>query len=165
MNEKFQTPLHLILDGSDNLGKTTVANILSRKLNLPIIKMPRTQEYFKLNLAEEFSKFFNETLIQFNEFSFIMDRGFPSSLVYGKKYKRKFDLSYIENIEKILKPKVFIFYSENKNSFCKDLIITETEKLEISIEYQNLAYKKGYYLLNVDDKSPIDLCNEILENL
>ena len=165
MNPKFEKPLHLIIDGSDNLGKTTVANLLSRRLQLPIIKMPRTQEYFKLGLAEEFSRFYNETLIQFSEYSFIMDRGFPSSLVYGKKYKRDFDFSYIDNIEQILKPKVFIFTSENRKSFCKDVIISEEDKLDIDIEYRNLVYKKTYYLLDVDGKSPLEICNEIIENL
>lgn len=168
MSKKYPTPLHILIDGSDNLGKTTVINLLSRKLDLPIIKMPDTAEYIEKGNVEEFSKFFNKTLVQFAEFDFIMDRGFTSSRVYSKVFKRETDLSYISMIEQKLKPQVFIFTGIEEGthgnfSFHPDLVWEEKEKENIDLEYYNLAREKGYDLICVKDRTPQEICNEIIE--
>lgn len=169
MSERYPTPLHILIDGSDNLGKTTVINLLSRKLDLPIIKMPNTAEYIEKGNVEEFSKFYNETLVQFAEFDFIMDRGFPSSHVYSQVFKREVDLGYTSMVEQKLKPQVFIFTgieegSYDKNfSFQTDPIWTEKDKGSIDEEYYYLARKKGYHIISVRGKSPLEICNEIIE--
>lgn len=160
---------HIIIDGSDNLGKTTVLKQLSEELKLPIIKMPNMSEYIKNENAEEFSKLFNETIVQFAEHSFLMDRGFTSSLVYSKVFRRSFDLSYITKIEKILKPKVFILTGRNIQggrvsyvSFQKDPIYKEDQKKRIDSAFCTLAYERDYPLIEVAGRTSSQVKNEIL---
>lgn len=169
---KLKKPLHVLIDGADNTGKSTVVNLLSRTLNIPIIKMPNMTEYIDKNQTEEFSKLFNETLIQFGEFDFIMDRGFTSSIVYSRIFKREFPLDYIPKIEQQLSPQVFIFTNQRTADystfykFDKDEIIQiEDSHVEINKEFTRLAESRDYHLINVFNKSPIDICNEILNNL
>ena len=171
----FQTinkPLHLLIDGADKLGKTTVIEILKRQLNLPVIKMPNMKEYIENNNAEEFSKLFNETIVQFAEYSFIMDRGFTSSIVYSAVFDRDFKLGYISNIEQILDPNVIILTGYNRQigrageSFGKDEIVkNEINRDKIEKEFNKLADRRGYTLIDVKGKSPIQICNEIITSL
>lgn len=168
MSKQYPTPLHLLIDGSDNLGKTTVVNLLSRKLDLPIIKMPNTAEYIEKGNVEEFSKFYNETIVQFAEFSFIMDRGFPSSLVYSKVFHRENNLEYLGNIEQKLNPIIVILtgLEEGKTgvvSFQKDPIWSDNQKTRIDAEYVNLAMAREYTLVCVAYKTPQQICNEIIK--
>lgn len=163
-------PLHLIIDGSDNLGKTTVIDILSKELKLPVVKMPNMKEYIKNNNPEEFSKLFNETIVQFAEYPFILDRGFTSSLVYSKVFNRKFDLSYIKKIEEILTPTVIILTGRHVVggivsyvSFCKDPIYKEAEKRDIDKAFCNLAYDNNYPLISVGGKTSRQITDEVLE--
>lgn len=172
MIQKMAQPIHLLLDGSDRLGKTTVVNLLSRMTQLPIIKMPNMSAYIKGDNPEEFSKLFNEVIVQFAETSFILDRGFTSSLVYSKVFNRPFDLSYINNIEQILKPKVFIFTGRVFHSpsprflrLGNDEIFKDNLLTEIDREFTFLAEERGYNLIEVYRKSPIEICNEILEKI
>lgn len=166
-------PLHLIIDGSDNLGKTTVVKMLSMKLGLPIIKMPNMTEYIGRGATEEFSKLFNETIIQFREYPFILDRGFPSSLVYSSIFNREFNLSYIEETEKLLDPTVFIFTGRHASSngkisyhsFCEDPIFNEEEKREIDEAFCNLANNRLYNLIEVWGKHPSFIVQSILERI
>ena len=170
MLTKLKKPLHILIDGADNTGKSTVIRMLSRHLNLPVIKMPNMKEYIDKDQTEEFSKLFNETLVQFQEFSFIMDRGFTSSQVYSKVFKRTFNLDYIDKIEQQLSPSVFIFTNGyeygNFRSFDVDEINQiEKEKGSINKEFIRIASERGYTIINVIHKSPIEICNEILTSL
>lgn len=170
---KLKTPLHILLDGADGTSKTTICQMLSRFLNLPIIKMPDSKQYIEKGSIEEFSKFFNETVIQFLEFDFILDRGYPSSLVYSRVLGRDFDLSYIDKIEKMLKPKVFIFTTlEENNSHKDDRFLRNSDEVygikvvnKIDKVFNLLAKEKGYNLINVNNKSPFEICNQIIEKL
>ena len=167
MEKKLKEPLHILIDGADKLGKTTVIELLSRKLDLPVIKMPNAAEWIKDGSIEKVSEFYNETLIQFKDFDFIMDRGFPSSIVYSKVFERQANLDYITRIQQILSPKIFIFVGSHR-------------KIEDDIEKHNLEWKrinKEFYefaeqrsfssvkLIDTDYSSPIQLCNQIIENL
>jgi len=165
-----------MIDGSDNLGKTTVINLLSRKLDLPIIKMTNMKEYIEEGDAEKYSRLYNETVVQFSEFSFIMDRGFTSSLVYSEVFSRKDDLSYIENIEQKLKPTIFILTGRNRpgaihysylgyTSFSSDPIYNTESKNKIDEAFWKLAEERGYHLVEVFGKSPLEICNEIIEKI
>jgi len=168
-------PIHILIDGSDNLGKTTVIQLLSRKLNLPVIKMPNTEKFIEAGNVEEFSKFYNETLVQFSESSFIMDRGFTSTLVYSKVFARKNDVSYIDGIQNKLKPTVFILTGRTRKnsaygtfyftSFSQDPVYSDTEKTRIDEEFCELARKKSYHLISVIGKSPLEICDEIMSKI
>src|SRR3990167_10551440 len=149
--------LHLIIDGSDNLGKTTVIDMLSKELDLPIIKMPHELHNVDIkNHVEEFSKFFSYVVVQFRKYPFIMDRGFTSSEVYSKVFNRGFYISYTGEIEELLDPKIFIFTGRVKNpethqfdytSFCKDKTFNDYEKIKIDKEFCELAKRRKYHLI------------------
>lgn len=166
---KFKPTLHLLLDGVDNVGKSTVVNLLSRKLDLDVVKMPGTIGFIKDETIEKVSELYNETIVQFSRHSFILDRGFTSSLVYNTVFKRNGSLDYIEQIELKLQPAVFILTRMNKDGryspLCEDPVFNYEEKVRINDEFLRLADAKGYQIVNTYDKSPEKVCNEILELL
>lgn len=128
----------VLIDGPDGTGKTTVAKRISETLEIPYVKMPNMVEYFNKNSAEEFSKLFNETIVQFADCSFVLDRGFTSSLVYSHVYKRDFDLSYIDKIHKELNPLVIILTATQEKIMERrpiDDIIKEEFRDSIRKEY------------------------------
>lgn len=155
-------PIHIIIDGADRTGKSTVCKILEMGLQIPLIKMPNMKEYIEKGLSEEFSRLFNETIVQFKDYSFIMDRGFTSSLVYSKVFKRTFDLSYIKKIEEELKPKIFIV---SGTSFKKDEVYSAYETEMVDLEFCRLAKEKGYPLIINKNKTPDEIANEILDQI
>lgn len=163
-------PLHLIIDGSDNLGKTTVLSLLSQRIGLPIIKMPNMKDYIEMDKAEVFSKLFNETVVQFVQYPFLLDRGYTSSQVYSKLFGRKFDLGYLKDTEEALQPKIIIFTGRHRNgmtgevtykSFCKDKIFNEEEKSKIDEEFCNMAEERGYPLIEVNGRTPLSIVEMI----
>lgn len=167
-------PLHLIIDGSDNLGKTTALQLLSEHLKLPIIKMPNMQTYIKKGDVEKYSQLFSETIIQFKQYPFLMDRGFTSSLVYSKIFGRDYNFEYLYGIEEELNPLVVIFTGRHKNpmneevtykSFCKDKIFNEEQKAQVDAEFCNLAGEKGYPLIEVFGKTPLTIMNEVIKKI
>jgi hypothetical protein len=161
-------PIHILIDGADNTGKTTVCKILGEKLKLPVIKMPNMKDYIKNHSAEEFSKLFNETIIQFKKYDFILDRGFTSSLAYSKVHDRDFDLSYIEEIEKQLDPKVFIFTGMNESGFeyfQEDDVYTHDQNIAVDKAFIELSLKRGYKLLISKDVEPVVLANTICRSI
>lgn len=158
----------VLIDGPDNVGKTTVINKLHESTGYPIIKMPNMKEYFEKGLTEEFSKLFNETIVQFRKFSFILDRGFTSSLVYSKVYNRSFDLSYLKDIQEQLNPVVIILHNTDSNGknirFQDDDIDAINSKYdEIVDTYKFLAKALRYNLINVNGLSPDEVEEKILD--
>lgn len=166
-------PLHILIDGADGLGKTTVIQKLSMNLQLPIIKMPNMKEYVEKGLAEEFSKLFNQTIVQFSQFDFILDRGFTSSIVYSKVFERDSDLSYLTSIRNILKPHVFILTGEippednnfrdgNFDYFRTDELFNYDEVSKVDAEFVRLAKDQGYPLIRVWGHSPDEIVSHII---
>ncbi len=107
---------------------------------------------------------------------FIMDRGFTSSEVYSEIFKREFDFGYLGNIKSKLKPKVFILSGRNRPdgihysyynyaSFSEDPVYSNEEKQKIDKKFTELADRNGYTIIEVFSKSPLEICNEILECL
>ena len=141
-------PLHIIIDGADKRGKTTVIKLLSEKLKLPVIKMPDSKEFIDSGQIERVSKFFNEIIVQFHGSSFILDRGFTSSVVYSRVFNRPDDLSYISEIENVLEPVIFILTGQR---FEDDDVYSHSETDLVNEEDQKLAQEKDYHLIsNVD---------------
>ena len=171
----FPLPKHIIIDGADGLGKTTICQMLGRKLQMPVVKMPNMKEYLDKGTPEEYSKMFNETIVQFADYDFILDRGFTSSQAYSSAFGRDFDLRYLDNIENILQPKVFILtgrrqndihYAGNQPTFHYQYFRTDEsfneEKVEIvDKEFANLAKRNGYTLIEVWGKSPQEVVDII----
>lgn len=158
-------PLHIIIDGPDNTGKSTICQLLSKRLHIPTVKMPNMKEYIEKGSTEEFSKLFNETLIQFKQYDFILDRGFTSSLAYSLVHNRPFDLSYIDKIEEELEPEVFILTGLTPNLnfeyFDLDEIYTKEQTVEVDKAFTNLATDREYDIIPVYGKTP----DEIVENI
>jgi thymidylate kinase len=121
-------PLHIMIEGPDGAGKSTIAKLLSEKIKIPILEMYTNRHIFE-TCIEECSEVFNRTLAQLKDVSFILPRGFISSLVYSKVYKRTYDLSYIKKISAILNPRVAYLYVDKdiirrrkKDEFTNDKI-------------------------------------------
>lgn len=161
-------PLHIIIDGADNTGKTTLCKALGEKLGIPIVKMPNMHEYIKKHSAEEFSKLFNETIIQFKDYDFILDRGFTSSLAYSEVHHRDFDLAYIQKIEEELQPRVFIttgMTGGHFNYFDIDEVFSLVDTIKVDEAFVNLAIKRGYKLLEVNNLTTEELVKIICKNI
>lgn len=166
MKNKFKKPLHIIIDGADGTGKSTIVQLLSRYYDLPIIKMPVPQERVRTDVIEDLSEMFNKTVVQYHESDFIMDRGFTSSLVYSKVFKRTHNLGYIHNIEQILDPVVIIIsaFEEGKNNSLRDDdIYTPQEIDKVDLAFLNLASEKNYPIIFVGGKTITEVVNEAID--
>lgn len=152
--------LHLIIDGTDKIGKTTVIELLSKNLRIPVIKMKDMSVHFKDN-PEEMSEVFNKTVAQFKDFSFILDRGYPSSIVYNEFFERKYDLSYLVNIVEELEPEVVILMGTPR---APDELISSYQQKEIEKIYKKKAIQWQWNIINVDKLTPEEICSKI-ENL
>jgi thymidylate kinase len=89
----------LILEGSDDSGKTTLVEKLSHQLGWPIFFKPDTKKYFPIDW-DKYQNFY--TLLTYNVFSqwpkcsnIIVDRLWLSAIIYSKAFGRTDDLSYI----------------------------------------------------------------------
>lgn len=135
----------IFIEGPDGAGKTELVKKLQDEGYGPIVRLPKSQEFFKKGNIEEASWIFNNTLAQLtNKNSFIVDRGYFSSLVYSKVYKRKTDLSYIWNIHKKLKPIVIFLDAKDSILFKRrpvDAVIKSKERLKVNDEYRKI-YRK-----------------------
>lgn len=167
-------PKHILIDGADGLGKTTICQYISRKTGYPVVKMPNMKEYIEKGSAEEFSKLFNETIVQFSDYDFILDRGFTSSMVYNKHFKRDFNLDYLKNIRNILKPEIFILtglktedprFMGQREFFRGDEIIKPDDVVAIDQEFLKLANKEGFHVIEVWGRSPQEIGQIILDKI
>lgn len=165
MKSKEQSNSVIIVEGVDGSGKTSVCELLSKATGYPIVKMPRMKEFFSNN-AEEMSKFFNEIIVQIPR-GFVLDRGFPSSLVYSKVYNREFDLSYIKDIEKKLKANIFILTATEKilKSRKNDEIIQGEMLYRINEEYLKLAVSKNWKVIDTSNITPSQVSEIILATI
>jgi thymidylate kinase len=158
--------MNIMIDGPDGTGKTTICEMMSELFKIPLIKMPNMKKYFENGMTEEFSQFYNELIVQFKDTDFVQDRGFTSSLVYGKVYDRHYDYSYIDAIENELKPKVFILTATDDVLFERrptDEIITQDFRIEVNKEYRNLAAERGYTLIDTSNLTIEEVKQEILK--
>lgn len=152
--------LHLIIDGTDKVGKTTVCDILKVQLNLPLIKMKDMNVHFHVN-PEVASEIFNKTIVQFKDYPFICDRGYPTSIVYSSKYERTHSLEYIEMVKKELNPVIVILVSYKQRG--EDEMIAEKDRLELQDIFQQKAEFYGWNVIDTTDLTPQEVCNQILE--
>lgn len=158
--------LHILIDGPDGVGKTTICQLLSKKLKIPVIKMADMPKHFKNN-PEAASEVYNKTIIQFKDSSFIMDRGWPTSIVYSLVYGRSYkDLEYLKDIRGKLNEKLVILIANKP--FRGDKLIKSDKWKRINDEYAILfdeVVKKGDILINTSSFTPQQICNLILKNI
>lgn len=151
----------IIIDGVDGIGKSTQCKLLGEYLGLPIIRMPD----YKGGDIEQSAYIFNNTLTQFYG-SYIIDRGFVTSLVYSKVMKRRANLGYIFDIREHFTH--LIILSSTKDEFTErqhrnknGLKFTYSQLLEINETYLEFAFKFGATVINVKDKDVSDVHKEI----
>lgn len=157
----------IIIEGVDGSGKTTTCNLLSKELNLPVIKLKNVPKYFTTNI-EEVSRVFNETVEQFKSFSFILDRGLVSSIIYSRVYGRKDNLDYIFSLFGEIKPKIFILTADEKTLFERkpeDEIIDIEKRKKLDLEYRKLSNYMRWELIDTSEKTPEVVCKEIIDKL
>ena len=157
----MNTNPHIIIEGSDRVGKTTVCALLSKKLKVPVIKMQDMPKFFKKN-PEEASEIFNKTIMQFKDFGFVLDRGYPSSIVYSTYFNRQYDLKYLDKVIEVLQPQVFILNAKSRE---KDNLVSTKQQDELRNIYEVYAGLKGWTILQCDDLTPQQICNLIYGNI
>lgn len=160
MKNRYKKPLHVLIDGTDKVGKTTVCELLRLSTGLPLIKMKDMPIHFKKD-PEGASEIFNKTIQQFHKYSFICDRGFPSSIVYSKIYNREHDFSYLDELQKVLDPIVIILVSYADRG--KDEIVEESKRLTVQEEYIRQAKTTDWYVIDVTNLTPSQTLREIIK--
>lgn len=162
--EYFKKPdvLHIIVDGSDKTGKSTVCAKLSELLGMPLIKMQDMPKHFKNGQEEVASEIFNKAIVQFVHTAFIMDRGYPSSMVYSRYFMRSYDLSYIKEIVRKLDARIFILDVAPRKV---DDIINYHQQEEIRNLYLQYAKKHGWTVIPCTGQTPDQICATIIKEL
>lgn len=84
----------IIIDGPDGVGKSSICKALSEYYQIPTVKISK-QKNFSMN--EENAQVFHTTIDQFKG-PLILDRCFPSTMVYSVFFKRDYDISYLDNL-------------------------------------------------------------------
>lgn len=157
-------PLHLIIDGPDGVGKSTVCQMMSTVLGIPVIKMKNMPDYF-YDDPEAASKIYNETVIQFNDTSFIQDRGWPTSVVYSVAYNRpEYKTKYLNDVKGKLNEHIFILIRESP--FREDKYVS-TDKWEFINDLFRLFTSPDARvdIIDVGTKTPERICKEIIRLL
>jgi thymidylate kinase len=158
--------IHIMIEGVDGVGKTSVCNLLSEKLDIRVVRM-NAHKYF-YSTIEEASRMFNDLLCQFEKFSFIMDRGYVSSIVYSKVYERNSDLSYLDEVNNILRPEVIILTATPEKLFERspsDKVVDNDKRIPIQEEYIRFGRSHDLKIIDTTNLTIEEVCQEILKNL
>lgn len=168
---KTKESLHIIIDGCDSVGKTTLCRNLSQALRIPVTHMEKAKEVFTTRKTcdiETLSYMYNHTLVQLKQHSFIIDRGFVSSLVYTEVYERPAEkVEYIRNIERALEPIVYILVNRDIKTLKArgDEVVPVADFEYIQSTYEVIAKNRGYAVLDVTDLSPLRVYEQVMADL
>ncbi len=94
----------IILEGTERTGKTNIAAGLSKRLGLPIFKAQVQKKFFMGDRSQflPFLRFGETTLADFLEqtgTSVILDRNYPSEVVYSKHFNRPTDHDVVAQLD------------------------------------------------------------------
>lgn len=98
----------IIIEGPDGVGKTEICKQLSMKLGYPIIRMPDMSDEVTV---EEYSQFFRSLVAQIPGV-IILDRFYPSSIVYGQHFGRTLNIDDVGALSEQRDMFVFIIDSD-----------------------------------------------------
>jgi thymidylate kinase len=87
MNMKNKQQI-VIMEGADMMGKSTIAEALSKKLSVPIVKIKRHEKWFDPMIDLIYAGETHCQLAEQTGYSFIYDRLFPSEYAYSRAYGR-----------------------------------------------------------------------------
>jgi thymidylate kinase len=155
--ERFKTSTEnpiIIIDGPDGVGKSEICKKLSEIFQVPLIRMPHPEN---MDDVEKLSKQFNMTIDQVKS-PMILDRGFPSSLVYSEHFGRNTDLSYLPKL--FTDREVIVFIVVAKSPYRGDWFIKEDDFEPIKDLYIKHANIHKWEIIN-NDVSLEDSVNQI----
>jgi len=134
----------IILEGPDNSGKTTIAKELSRRSGISYYKFPKQNEAVQqletANITRYASTFFAD-FIQQVPVNVIMDRHYPTEMVYAKALGRPYDyeiIRYLDNQFAKANACIVICMKKSYEGFHDDLIPDEYIN-SIIAEYQSFC--------------------------
>jgi thymidylate kinase len=149
--------------GPDRTAKTTIAQIISKLLNISYYRNNNTKEYFKNNeidLSVEYeSRFFIDYLKQVPT-NLIMDRGIACHFSYSLALDRQFNENFIWQIDEEfskLKLKLIYCFKKEYKIYIDDVINQNKIKLIKQYYIEFLKKTKCEYLI-------LDTTDENLEN-
>lgn len=152
----------IVIEGADGIGKTEICNELATRLGYPIMRMPDRTIYPKdISDIEHYSTFYRK-VIQDAPGVLILDRFYPSSMVYGEFFGRTMDTSDLEMLHE--KRDVFVFIIDSDKPFRGDTLIDDVEWLQIRKLYLEKANQ--YEWTVIKNNTSLENCvNEIVEKL
>jgi len=138
----------IVIEGVDGVGKSSICKMLSHKLGYPVMKMPTVT-----GDIEHFSNFYRRTIANINSVM-ILDRFFPSSLVYGKFFNRTIRLEDLLPLTK--QREIFIFIIDCDKPFRGDDFINEEQWPLIRELY--LSHAKANKWTVIKNDSSLESC-------
>lgn len=137
----------IIIDGPDGVGKTEICQKLGEQLQIDVIRMAPPSD---MKVIEDASRTFNETINQIKS-TLILDRGFPSSIVYSQFFDRDVKYDYITNLFK--DRDVFVFIIVADNPYRGDWLVSEKDFHEIKDLYIRLATSNKWDIINNNEST------------
>lgn len=131
----------IILDGPDGCGKTEIAKGLSEKLGIPYYKFSAEKEnWVKGDFLNElrFGERRQVQLFQQIGMSAVIDRGYPSEIVYSQVFKRETDrdfLNWVDEQYAAMGTKIILPRREDYSKNREDDIIPHEKLQEIHNRY------------------------------
>lgn len=140
----------IVIEGPDGVGKTAICKMLSEMTGYPTYRMPDGD-----NQNEKSAQLYRRTIVEVNE-PMILDRFFPSSMIYGRYFKRDVPLDDLIQLTK--KRDIFIFIIDRDEPFRGDDFLNEEQWPEIRDLYLSHAKANKWKIIKND--STLENCVE-----
>lgn len=139
----------IVIEGVDGVGKSSICELLSDYTGHPIMRMPEPP----LGDIEKFSLFYRKTVANIQDVM-ILDRFFPSSIVYGDYFKRDVPLTDLKSLSN--DRNIFTFIIDRDEPYRGDDFINEEQWPEIRELYLSHAKTNKWKVIKND--STLEAC-------
>lgn len=129
----------IVIEGPDGVGKSSICQLLSENLGYPVYRMPDGD-----NQNEKSAQLYRRTIIEVDE-PMILDRFFPSSIVYGQYFNRDIPLNDIKELSN--KRDIFIFIIDRDEPFRGDDFLNENQWPEVRELYLTHAKSNRWKII------------------
>lgn len=148
----------IIIEGVDGVGKSKICEEISHRTGYPIIRMPETAANKDI---ESYSQFYRKVVASLDT-TYILDRFYPSSMVYSTFFNRS---PLLDDLNDFLKKKnVFTFIIDAEEPYRSDDFINEEQWPKIRQLYLQQAKTNKWKV--IQNNSTLENCvNEILGQL
>lgn len=154
----------IIFEGLDKSGKSTIAQELSKILNIPYFKF-NVWSYFKKDQFKNATYFDQPYLLEFLKqtgTSVIVDRAYPSEVVYAPVFKREHDKEFLNKLdEEHAKLGTIIVICIKKDVSEQDEVIPKEKYDEIIKGYLEFSINSKCKTILLDTSS-LDLQSQIM---